>query len=102
MNRWRLTLKVAACVLVAAVVLFAFIPRSILPTLADPFLGPPIVDCDGVDLDVCEKAWHDVATGPDAPGLAGITRVTVEGAARDICPTVHIEWWGGSGRISVC
>ena len=102
MNRWRFALKVAAGILVAALVLFAFIPRSILPTLADPFLGPPIVDCDGVDPDVCEKAWHDVATAPDAPGLAGITRVSVDGMARDICPMVHIEWWGGIGLISVC
>jgi len=88
-------------VLFVGLALFATSP-SVLLVLAAPFIGPPIVDCDGVDRDVCEKAWHDVATAPDAPGLAGVTRVTVTGTARDVCPTVHVEWWGGLGRISVC
>ena len=70
LSRWRPALYVAGGVLFVFLALFATSP-SVLPALADPFLGPPIVDCDGVDLDVCEKAWRDVATAPDAPGLAG-------------------------------
>ena len=101
MIRWRPALYVAAGVLVVALALFVSSP-SILARLAGPFLGPPIVECDGVDPDVCEKAWRDVATAPDAPGLAGVTRVLVEGTARDTCPTVTVEWWGGLGRISTC
>ena len=101
MSRWRPVLYVAGGVLAVCLALFVTSP-SVLPALADPFLGPPIVDCDGVDLDICDKWWHDVATAPDAPGLAGITRVTVTGEPRDPCPAVHIEWWGGLGRISVC
>lgn len=102
MGRSRRALYVAAGVLLSAVAVFAFIPRSVLPALADPFLGPPVVDCDGVDPDVCEKAWHDVATAPDAPGLAGVTSVSVTGQPRDVCPSVAVYWWGGTGRISVC
>ena len=101
MTRWRAA-SYAAGGLLVLVLLVMLLGTTILPRLAAPFIGPPVVDCDGVDRDVCERAWHELATDSGSPGLAGVTHVWVTGTARDICPTVHVEWWGGLGRISMC
>jgi hypothetical protein len=100
-SQLRPALYVAAGVLLVALALFVASP-SVFRGLVAPFLGPPVVDCDGVDRDVCEKAWRDVATAPGAPGLAGVTSVSVKGAARDSCPEVRVDWWGGFAILSTC
>jgi len=96
MDRRRLAWLLAAGVLVVAAL---YLGSRLIPPST-----PPAVACHGIDPDVCEQVWHDFATAREAPGLAGVTRVSVQVGRPipDLCYAIDVEWWNGLRRLTTC